>query len=158
MHMLFHLLKDPPHQLSKHDGHLKKINFVGYVSFVIPSIDFAIKKSNEEIENEKILISKEASVFFEVDTALLNQVKLNHKIAFDKGFFEMPAGPLKLKMFDASISILDGFYKVGVLPEEYNFSPNKIISILIDNTQTKAVAYNQFFPQTNLNAFYFSMG
>ena len=115
--------------------------------------DFAIKKSNEEIENEKILISKEASVFFEVDTALLNQVKLNHKIAFDKGFFEMPAGPLKLKMFDASISILDGFYKVGVLPEEYNFSPNKIISILIDNTQTKAVAYNQFFPQTNLNAF-----
>ena len=115
--------------------------------------DFAIKKSNEEIENEKILISKEASVFFEVDTALLNQVKLNHKIAFDKGFFEMPAGPLKLKMFDASISILDGFYKVGVLPEEYNFSPNKIISILIDNTQTKAVAYNQFFPQTNLNSF-----
>ena len=115
--------------------------------------DFAIKKSNEEIENEKILISKEASVFFEVDTALLNQVKLNHKIAFDKGFFEMPAGPLKLKMFNASISILDGFYKVGVLPEEYNFSPNKIISILIDNTQTKAVAYNQFFPQTNLNAF-----
>lgn len=115
--------------------------------------DFAIKKSNEEIENEKILISKEASVFFEVDTALLNQVKLNHKIAFDKGFFEMPAGPLKLKMFDASISILDGFYKAGVLPEEYNFSPNKIISILIDNTQTKAVPYNQFFPQTNLNAF-----
>jgi hypothetical protein len=115
--------------------------------------DFAIKKSNEEIENEKILISKEASVFFEVDTALLNQVKLNHKIAFDKGFFEMPAGPLKLKMFDASISILDGFYKVGVLPEEYNFSPNKIISILIDNTQTKTVAYNQIFPQTNLNAF-----
>lgn len=38
--------------------------------------DFAIQKSNEEIENEKILISKEASVFFEVDTALLNQVKL----------------------------------------------------------------------------------
>ncbi len=115
--------------------------------------DFAIQKSNEEIENEKILISKEASVFFEVDTALLNQVKLNLKTAFDKGFFDMPTGPLKLKMFDVSISILDEFYKVGVLSEEYNFSPNKIISILIDNTQTKAVAYNQFFPQTNLNAF-----
>lgn len=115
--------------------------------------DFAIKKSYEEIENEKILISNEASVFFEVDTVLLNKIKLNHNIAFHKGFFDMPAGPLKLKMFDASISILDGFYKVGVLPEEYNFSPNKIISILIDNTQTKAVVYNQFFPQTNLNAF-----
>ena len=115
--------------------------------------DFAIKKSNEEIENEKILITKEASVFFEIDTALLNQVKLNHKIAFDKGFFEIPDGPLKIKMFDASISILDGFYKVGVLPEDYNFSPNKIISILIDNTQTKVVAFSQFFPQTTLNAF-----
>lgn len=115
--------------------------------------DFAIKKSYEEIENEKILISNEASVFFEVDTVLLNKIKLNHNIAFHKGFFDMPAGPLKLKMFDVSISILNGFYKVGVLPEEYNFSPNKIISILIDNTQTKAVAYNQFFPQTNLNDF-----
>ncbi len=115
--------------------------------------DFAIKKSNDEIENEKILISKEASVFFELDTLLLKQVKLNHKTAFDKGFFEMSASPLKQKMFDASISILDGFYKVGVLPEEYNFSPKKIISILIDNTQTKTVAYNQFFPQTYLNEF-----
>ena len=115
--------------------------------------DFAIKKSYEEIENEKILISNEASVFFEVDTVLLNKIKLNHNIAFHKGFFDMPAGPLKLKMFDVSISILNGFYKVGVLAEEYNFSPNKIISILIDNTQTKAVAYNQFFPQTNLNDF-----
>ena len=115
--------------------------------------DFAIKKSYEEIENEKILISDEASVFFEVDTVLLNKIKLNHNIAFHKGFFDMPAGPLKLKMFDVSISILNGFYKVGVLPEEYNFSPNKIISILIDNTQTKAAAYNQFFPQTNLNDF-----
>ena len=115
--------------------------------------DFAIKKSYEEIENEKILISNEASVFFEVDTVLLNKIKLNHNIAFHKGFFNMPAGPLKLKMFDVSISILNGFYKVGVLPEEYNFSPNKIISILIDNTQTKAAAYNQFFPQTNLNDF-----
>ena len=115
--------------------------------------DFAIKKSYEEIENEKILISDEASVFFEVDTVLLNKIKLNHNIAFHKGFFDMPAGPLKLKMFDVSISILNGFYKVGVLAEEYNFSPNKIISILIDNTQTKAVPYNQFFPQTNLNDF-----
>lgn len=115
--------------------------------------DFAIKKSNDEIENEKILISKEASVFFELDTLLLKQVKLNHKTAFDKGFFEMSASPLKQKMFDASISILDGFYKVGVLPEEYNFSPKKIISILIGNTQTKTVAYNQFFPQTYLNEF-----
>ena len=115
--------------------------------------DFAIKKSYEEIENEKILISNEASVFFEVDTVLLNKIKLNHNIAFHKGFFDMPAGPLKLKMFDVSISILNGFYKVGVLAEEYNFSPNKIISILIDNTQTKAVPYNQFFPQTNLNDF-----
>ena len=115
--------------------------------------DFAIKKSNDEIENEKILISKEASVFFELDTLLLKQVKLNHKKAFEKGFFEMSASPLKQKMFDASISILDGFYKVGVLPEEYNFSPKKIISILIGNTQTKTVAYNQFFPQTYLNEF-----
>lgn len=115
--------------------------------------DFAIQKSNEEIENEKILISKEAPVFFEVDTAVLSRVKLNHKMAFDKGFFEMPTGPLKLKMFDVSVSILEEFYKVGVLPENYNFSPKKIISILIENTQTKAVAYDQFFPQTNLNAF-----
>ena len=48
--------------------------------------DFAIKKSYEEIENEKILISNEASVFFEVDTVLLNKIKLNHNIAFHKVF------------------------------------------------------------------------
>ena len=115
--------------------------------------DFAIQKSLEELQAEKTLISSESNIFFEQDTLVVNRIKSNLKPAFDQTFFEIPPGPLKTQLYNRCIYILQAFYATGVLYEDYNFIPEQVISVLINNTQTKAVPYTQFYPQTALNLF-----
>ena len=115
--------------------------------------DFAIQKSTDQIEAEKTSISKGATIFFEVDTTVFSGVKIKLKQVFNQAFYEIPESLLKTRMFATSLSILEGFYYTGVIPEDYKFDPQQVVSLLVNNTQTKAVAYSQLFPQTDLNAF-----
>ena len=115
--------------------------------------DFAIQKSDKEIDLEKQLISSESSVFFDLDTTVLSQVSSNHKRKFDETFFQTQKDTLNVKLYNKSLLILDELYKNGVLPYDYNFNSKKIVKILVNNTQVKSVRYDQLFPQSDLNKF-----
>ena len=115
--------------------------------------DFAIQKSDKEIDLEKQLISSESSVFFDLDTTVLSQVSSNHKRKFDEIFFQTQKDTLNVKLYNKSLLILDELYKNGVLPYDYNFDSKKIVKILVNNTQVKSVRYDQLFPQSDLNKF-----
>ena len=115
--------------------------------------DFAIQKSDKEIDLEKQLISSESSVFFDLDTTVLSQVSSNHKRKFDETFFQTQKDTLNVKLYNKSLLILDELYKNGVLPYDYNFDSKKIVKILVNNTQVKSVRYDQLFPQSDLNKF-----
>ena len=115
--------------------------------------DFAIQKSDKEIDLEKQLISSESSVFFDLDTTVLSQVSSNHKRKFDETFFQTQKDTLNVKLYNKSLLILDELYKNGVLPYDYNFDSKKIVKILVNNTQVKSVRYGQLFPQSDLNKF-----
>ena len=115
--------------------------------------DFAIKKSDKEIDLEKQLILSESSVFFDLDTTVLSQVSSNHKTKFDETFFQTNEDTLNVKLYNKSLLILDELYTNGVLPYDYNFDSKKIVKILVNNTQVKSVRYDQLFPQSDLNKF-----
>jgi cyclic-di-AMP phosphodiesterase PgpH len=115
--------------------------------------DFAIQKSGLELEKERQQISKESPVFFEVDTAKLRQISNNYKTVFERSFFEVTNQKLNDTLFQFGRNILSELYATGLLSESYNFDNEQIISVLIDNTQSKTVAYNQFFIQTDLKPF-----
>ena len=115
--------------------------------------DFAIQKSGVELEEERQQISKESPVFFEVDTAKVSQILNSYKTIFERSFFEVTNQQLNDTLFQFGRNILSELYATGVLSESYNFDNEQIISLLIDNTQSKTVAYNQFFVQTDLKPF-----
>lgn len=115
--------------------------------------DFAIQKSGVELEEERQQISKESPVFFEVDTAKVTQILNSYKTVFERSFFEVTAQQLNDTLFNFGKNILSELYATGVLAESYNFGNEQIISVLIDNTQSKTVAYNKFFVQTDLKPF-----
>ena len=115
--------------------------------------DFAIQKSGVELEEERQQISKESPVFFEVDTAKVTQILNSYKTVFERGFFEVTNQQLNDDLFQFGRNILSELYVTGVLSESYNFDNEQIISVLIDNTQSKTVAYNKFFVQTDLKPF-----
>lgn len=115
--------------------------------------DFAIQKSEKEIELEKELIVLESAVFFDLDTTIKKQVLVNHRSKFDEIFNLLKNDSTKTKLFDRNLKILNSLYSNGILPYDYNFNSKQIIKILINNTQVKSVTYNDFFPQSKLNKF-----
>ena len=115
--------------------------------------DFAIQKSEKEIESEKELIVLESAVFFNLDTTIKKQVLVNHRSKFDEIFNLLKNDSSKTKLFDRNLKMLNSLYSNGILPYDYNFDSKQIIKILVNNTQVKSVAYDDFFPQSKLNKF-----
>ena len=115
--------------------------------------DFAIQKSNLEIESEKQLILNESSVFFDLDTTVYNQVLSNYKKIFDEKFFKLKPDSLKLKLFNQGLLMIDEIYGNGILSYKYDFDSEQLIKVLVGNTQIKSIIYKKFFPQSNLNSF-----
>ncbi len=115
--------------------------------------DFAIQKSEKEIESEKELIVLESAVFFNLDTTIKKQVLVNHRSKFDEIFNLLKNDSSKTKLFDRNLKMLNSLYSNGILPYDYNFDSKQIIKILVNNTQVKSVVYNDFFPQSKLNKF-----
>jgi putative nucleotidyltransferase with HDIG domain len=115
--------------------------------------DFAIQKSEKEIELEKELIVLESAVFFDLDTTIKKQVLVNHRSKFDEIFNLLKNDSSKTKLFDRNLKMLNSLYSNGILPYDYNFDSKQIIKILVNNTQVKSVTYDDFFPQSKLNKF-----
>jgi len=92
--------------------------------------DFAIKKSAEELESEKLSISQNNPVYFDIDPS----VKQDVLEAYQTNFYQAIPDSIIIKndnIFDFGKTILNNIYNFGVLDEDYNYSPDKAV-ILID--------------------------
>ena len=115
--------------------------------------DFAIKKTEEEVDLEKQQIILQSPVFFDVDTTLVSMVKNEYSSAFDRLFFELPRDQIKRDLYDNGVALIDELYQSGVLQDSYDYDPNQQISVLVDKTQSGVKRFDSFFLQTNLKTF-----
>ena len=115
--------------------------------------DFAIQKSEQAMEEERLQISKESPVFFEVDTAKTSQIFKNFDAVFERSFLEVEDSDLSNTLYQFGTQILSELYASGVLPEGYNFSSERMISVLVNKTQNKVIPYAEFFLQTDLKSY-----
>ena len=119
--------------------------------------DFAIKKTNEEIDKEKQEGALNTPVFFEIDTTFNN----NSENLIIKRFLEFNNDTLlnsydkleidRIKYF--SIKITNEVYKTGLLEENFDFNDNQLVSILSENKQIKSTIYNQLIKPKDLLLF-----
>ena len=115
--------------------------------------DFAIQKSERALEEERLQISKESPVFFEVDTAKTTQIFKNFDAVFERNFLEVKDPRLTEELYQFGAQIFSELYASGVLPEGYNFSSERMISVLVNKTQNKVIPYAEFFLQTDLKSY-----
>lgn len=102
--------------------------------------NFAIKKTDAEIKEEKQQIEDNSILYFELDEQIANDVRNNYKETFTQVFPDS----LKLKnrtgLYEAGIQIINSLYQYGVLNEDYDFSSNHTVVILnnrIEKAQTQ---------------------
>jgi len=116
--------------------------------------DFAIKKSdseiNKEIENAKLV----SPVFFSQDTSLFvnnvdSNIYINDPFLKDSILVNY-SNKLKKRIIEQSKLILNDIYSVGFLEENYDFKESQNISILNNNRLVKKTVFSSLIKPENL--------
>ena len=104
--------------------------------------DFAIKKTNKELEEEKTNIRLATKVFFNKDSLVLNKSlnllynKIDNPLN-DSVINTLNKRELKL-IKNAGIAIISKIYSRGLLDQNYDYKSNQIVSLLINNKQVNS--------------------
>jgi hypothetical protein len=110
---------------------------------------FTIKKSNEEIEDEKQSIREATKPYFEVDTSkvTLSNSLFQEYYSINDSIISKIKGSDKVK--DIGLLLLDEIYKYGLISENYTLASNKII-FLKSGSEVQEISYNQLVKIDNI--------
>jgi putative nucleotidyltransferase with HDIG domain len=116
--------------------------------------DFAIKKSDSEINKEIESAKLVSPVFFSQDTSVFFN-KINSDIYLNDPFLKDSilvnySNKLKKRIIGQSIFVLKNIYSVGFLEENYDFKESQNISILSNNRLVKKTSFSSLIKPENL--------
>ena len=119
--------------------------------------DFAIKKTDKELEDEKTSIRLATKVFFNKDSIVLNKSLnlLSNKIenpSNDSVINTLNKRELKV-VKNAGATIISNIYSRGLLDQNYDYKSNQIVSLLINNKQVNSGYFKDFHKPENLLTF-----
>ena len=108
--------------------------------------NFAIKKSQTEIENEQIEINKISPVFFEIDPEIKDVVLNEYLTAFNRTFADsIYISTQSTSLYKTGKSLIDRLYNNGVLDTEYSFNKDRPVNLVSDNQIQKELVFNDLF-------------
>ena len=110
--------------------------------------DFAIKKSEEEINFEIKKIESEAVQYFDVDSSLIESAISNYKSQFKLIFPDTIPDIESKRVYSKTEGILKNVYRYGVLKESYDFDPNTEVVLL---SNQKEINRSNFSQLININ-------
>tara|TARA_Y100000739_G_scaffold71201_1_gene60028 strand:+ start:31174 stop:33228 length:2055 start_codon:yes stop_codon:yes gene_type:complete len=111
--------------------------------------DFAIKKTNKELDSERAKIGLATKVFFDKDTLILGKSlsllydKINNP-SNDSVINTLNRRELRL-VKDAGVNIISSIYSRGLLDKNYDYKSNQIVSLLVDNKQLSSGFFSDFY-------------
>lgn len=115
--------------------------------------DFAIKKTDSEIAAEKAEIVKNTMLYFNVDTAVKQQVMVVYENQFETTFSDTIPQALSNKLFSVGKTMLDELYRYGVLTEDYNYGNERLIVVLEGREKKLEGIYANLFEQNAVTPF-----
>ncbi|SDS62491.1 hypothetical protein SAMN04515667_2599 [Formosa sp. Hel1_31_208] len=96
---------------------------------LLAPFDFAIKKSSEEIEKERIEATEKSSLYFDIDKAIIDSVLTDYSEQFSKTFSDSIIAKHR-NLYDIGERTINELYTFGVLDEDYKYSSNKNVILL----------------------------
>ena len=93
--------------------------------------DFAIKKNDAEVASEKEVLVKNSILYFDFDNTIEIKVKSLYKVRFKNTFSDSIPRALSNKLYKAGEAIISELYLFGVLSENYDFSDDKAVVVLV---------------------------
>ena len=116
--------------------------------------DFAIKKTNEEIDNEISQAKLNTPVFFELDSFGFNNIEPDLILAYEKikddPLFRKLNRKEKNLVKDQSLKIISEVYVKGLLEENYDYRGDQLVSLIVENKLIKSVLFKSLIKPENL--------
>ena len=106
--------------------------------------DFAILKSEEELESEKQEILNQNSNYYRYEDNIFDEVKLSYQNNFSN-FILLPASDAKyIEIYNYGLDLINQIYSNGVVPVGYENKGNSIVYLIKGNTE-KSIDARDFF-------------
>jgi len=106
---------------------------------LLAPFNFAIQKTQEEINEEQLEIENNASVYFDIDLEIPKTIKLNYITKFNEVFNDSISS--KTDLFKQGTDIIETLYENGILDTDYPYSNDKPVVLVASNTVEKRLEY-----------------
>lgn len=114
--------------------------------------NFAIKKSEDEISQEKKVIRDHSFLYFNVDASIEEDVRNAYENQFRSAFADsIPKRELNL-LYNTGQAIIKELYFYGVLTETYNFTNDKTSVILEGRVEKHTTKYENLVKQDQVTS------
>ncbi|WP_445732891.1 HD family phosphohydrolase [Mariniflexile sp.] len=97
---------------------------------LLAPFDFAIRKTNEELDLEKQGVTDNSVLYFNLDNTVEARVKSDYSEQFKKVFSDSIPKKTLNNLYKVGQEIISGFYAFGVLNETYGFKEDRTVAIL----------------------------
>ena len=119
--------------------------------------DFAIKKTNEEINDEINIAKINTPLFFEVDTTFINKSSdlLDERLSElnNDSLFNVYSDSELVNIKTNSLKIINEVYSIGLIEENYDFKESQQVSLLLNNKVVNSTSYDKLIKPENLITF-----
>ncbi len=114
--------------------------------------DFAILKSEKELLLERVQLKKEIPTYFNQNTAVEEQAKVQYAQKFSS-YFTYPVNSTRYKRyFEFGLNIIQEIYSTGVLPLNYNHEGGDRVGLIQDHAETE-LNFDQLLKPAELSRF-----
>lgn len=114
--------------------------------------DFAILKSEKELLLERVQLKKEIPTYFNQNTAVEEQAKVQYAQKFSS-YFTYPVNSTRYKRyFEFGLNIIQEIYSTGVLPLNYNHEGGERVGLIQDHAETE-LNFDQLLKPAELSKF-----
>ncbi|WP_248723117.1 HD family phosphohydrolase [Seonamhaeicola sp. ML3] len=114
--------------------------------------DFAIKKTDLEIEAEKQAIEESSVLYFTLDNSIADKIKLRYEELFASVYQDSLELDLIKNLKNTGADIINQLYVFGILNENYDFPTNRPIAILDGNVKTKDAFYSNLIKLSDVSS------
>ncbi len=104
--------------------------------------DFAIKKSDAEINIEVEKIEAEAVQYFDIDSSQVQIAIANFRLEFKKVYPDSLNSKEVNRVYEAGEQILQKVYRYGILKEPHDFDPNTEVVLLSNQKEVISTMYS----------------
>jgi len=115
---------------------------------LLAPFNFAIQKTQAEIEEEQLEIENNAPVYFDIDLEIPKNIKLNYITKFNEVFNDSTTA--KKALFKQGTDIIETLYENGILDTDYPYSKDKPVVLVASNKVEKRLEYQNLVEEKQL--------